>query len=127
MLVSNLIIALNMLFVRISILALYHRLFAIYKTSKRLIYLGYGISLLIALPEFGVAIIRIVRCSTALGALTDSYCKQRPNSIMITTFTAVGVLTDIFIYSIAISRIRLVQVKRNKKVQLIVVFAMGLA
>jgi hypothetical protein len=123
---SNLIIAVNMLLVRISVLALYYRLFGIYETSKKFIYMGYSFSIIIAIPEIGVVIRRMVKCSTLLAAITDSYCSKRNVSIAVMAFTASGCLVDMFIYSIAISRLRNLHVSKLKRVQPTTVFAMGL-
>lgn len=123
---ANLIIAVSMLLVRISVLALYHRLFSIYETSKKLIYIGYVLSIINAIPEIGVVIGRMVKCTTITAALTDSYCSKRNISIAVTTFASVACLLDVFIYSIAISRLRSLHVNSHKKGQLTVIFAMGL-
>lgn len=123
---ANFIIAMNMLFVRISVLSLYQRLFGIYETSKRLIFIGYGISVLIAIPEMGVAIGRMVLCTEPTSALLVPYCSTGSISKAVVTFAIVGVATDIFIYSIAVVRLRLLHVNRNKKLQLVAVFSAGL-
>ena len=123
---ANLIISVNMLLVRISVLALYHRLFSIYESSKKFIYVGYGLSVLIAIPEIGVVIGRMVKCSELLSALTDSYCSKRNISIAVMTFAAAACLVDVFIYSIAIARLRGLHVNKTKRLQLTAVFGMGL-
>lgn len=123
---ANLVISLTMLSVRISVLALYHRLFGVYQSSKRLIRVGYILSVLIALPEIGNVIARMLKCSTILAAMTDSYCRTRSISIAVTVFAITGVITDVFIYSIPIMRLRTLRVNRNKKIQLAVIFALGL-
>jgi hypothetical protein len=127
MTVSNLIIAFNMLCVRLAILGLYHRIFNIYETSRKLICAGYFISVIIALPEMCNVIARMVECSSPIVAITVSYCNTRNSSISIVTFSILGVLADVFIYSIAIVRLRSLQVKRSKKIQLAVVFAVVFA
>lgn len=83
---ANLIIAVSMLLVRISVLALYHHLFSTYDTSKKFIHIGYFLSLLITVPETGVVNGRMVKCTTLLAALSDSYCSKRNISIAVTTF-----------------------------------------
>lgn len=123
---ANLIIAVNMLLVRIAVLALYHRLFSIYQSSKNFIYMGYFLSVLIAIPEIGVVIGRMVKCSSLLAGLTDSYCSKKNISIAVMTFAAAACIVDVFIYSIAIARLRGLHVNRNKRMQLTAVFAMGL-
>lgn len=122
---ANLIITMNMFFVRLSVLGLYHRLFKIYDTSRKLIYLGFIASVMMAIPEAGVAIGRMAKCHTVLAGLTVQYCNKKHTSIAVMTFAITACVLDVFIYSIAISRLRTLHVNRNKKLQLIVVFAMG--
>lgn len=119
----GLVMVINMFLVRISILGLYRQLFGMYKTSKRLIIVGYFISVLIALPEMGVIMGRMVECTNGVDA--PSYCDLRVVSITITTFAATGLIADVYIYSIALSRLRSLQVTISKKVQLTIIFAMG--
>ncbi len=123
---ANFIICLNMLFVRISILALYQQLFGIYDRSKKLIILGYFIVVLVALPELGVAAGRMKLCSNALAGVTLKYCFTKSISIAVITFAVVGVLVDVYIYSIAIFRLRALHISKKKKIQLGVVFGFGL-
>jgi hypothetical protein len=122
---ANLIITLNMFFVRLSVLGLYYRLFNVYEMSRRLIYVGFAASVIVTIPEAGVAIGRMVKCHTSLAGLTVKYCNKKNTSIAVMTFAIASCALDVFIYSIAISRLRLLHVKRNKKIQLIVVFALG--
>jgi len=126
MIASALIITLNMMFVRISVLAFYQRLFGVYETSTKLIYLGYFISVLIAIPEVSVAIARMFRCSDVVAGVTVPFCTKQRSQIPVMTFAIAGVITDIFIYSIAIHRLRQLRVKNSKKFQLATVFGIGL-
>ena len=87
-------------------------------------------SLIIALPEFGVAIGRMVLCTKItngipLTALTTPYCFVRGVSIAVASFVTVGVIVDTYIYSIAFVRLRELHVSRSKKIQLILIFAVG--
>ncbi|KAF2702970.1 hypothetical protein K504DRAFT_495844 [Pleomassaria siparia CBS 279.74] len=123
---ANLVISLNMLFTRLAILALYQRLFEVYSTSRKLIYFGYFVSVLIAVPEVGNVIGRMVKCTTFLAGIRVRYCTQRHISIAVMAFAIAGLLTDILIYSIAIFRLRILHVNNTKKIQLTAIFAVGL-
>lgn len=122
---ANLIITVNMLFVRLSVLGLYYRLFHVYEASRRLIYVGFIATFVMAIPEAGVAIGRMVKCHTTLAGLTVEYCSKKSTSQAVMAFAIIACVLDVFIYSIAIWRLRTLHVGRNKKVQLVVVFAMG--
>jgi hypothetical protein len=88
-------------------------------------YVGCFLSLLVAIPEIGVVIGRTVNCSTLLAA-PDSYCSKRNISIAFMTFTVVASFVDVFIYSIAIARLRGLHVNKTKRVQATAVFSMCL-
>ncbi|KAF2019661.1 hypothetical protein BU24DRAFT_489572 [Aaosphaeria arxii CBS 175.79] len=122
---ANLIVSINMFLVRVSVLALYHRLFEVYHTSRKLIYVGYVLSVLIVVPEVGVSIARMAKCNTFIASMMDPYCGAESTSAPVIAFAVAGVLTDLFIYSIAITRVRNLQVNRTKKYYLCFVFAMG--
>lgn len=115
-----------MLLVRISILALYHRLFGVCETSKLLVRIGFFLTVLVAVPELGVAIARMIQCQSLVANLTVQICRKKAISTVVMTHAIAGCFVDIFIYSIAISRLRHLRVKRNKKIQVIVIFALGL-
>jgi hypothetical protein len=124
---ANFIICINMTFVRISILALYQRLFGVYEMSKKLIIAGYGITVFLALAELSVVIGRMNLCTTPLAGITVKYCFTSSISIAVITFAITGLLLDVYIYSIAIFRLQMLQVTRHKKAQLIILFGFGLA
>lgn len=114
-----------MLLVRISTLGLYRRLFGVYETSKKLIIVGYFFSALMAPPEICVYVLvrRMALCTNRIG--TGPICSVRDFSIAQTTLAAFGLIADTFIYSIALLRLQSLQVTRGKKIQLIIVFALG--
>ncbi|KAF2875751.1 hypothetical protein BDV95DRAFT_562494 [Massariosphaeria phaeospora] len=123
---SGIALTTHMCLVRISVLALYQRIFYIHQTSRRLIYIGYGICTIVAIADLGLVIARMVKCS-GLKAISEPFCRAKSNSTGLTTIATAYVLTDLFIYMIAIGRLRTLQVNRTKKIHLTVLFAVGLA
>lgn len=94
-----------------------------YESSTKLILVGYFVSVLIALPEIGVGIGRM-KCTNSYASITVQLCRTRNIGIVVATFDIVGLITDVYIYSIATIRVRSLQVKTGK-IQLTVGFALG--
>ena len=124
---TNIPFIVNLAFVRLSVLNLYHHLFGFYRLSKQLIVGGYIGTALVALPDLGVTFGRIKLCGSpgAANYLVE-FCSPSSINIAILTFGIAGVLVDVYIYSIALFRLRTLQVKKEKKMQLMILFGFGL-
>jgi hypothetical protein len=111
--------------IKISILILYKRLFGIYATSRRLVYIGITTVVLITIPACGVAISRSVGCD-GIEALTRSLCHTQNVSIVVTVFGVCNTVTDLYTLIIPINRILKLHVSSKRKLGLLAIFVGGL-
>lgn len=56
----------------------------------------------------------------------EGYCSTKNISICLIYISSIWMLVDSYIYSIALSRLRKLQVKRQKRIQLMTLFGFGL-
>lgn len=112
--------------IKISILILYKRLFGIYDTSRRLVYIGIAMVILITIPACGVAIARSVRCD-GIEALTRSLCKTQNVSTVLTIFSVCNMVTDLYTLIIPINRILKLHIDLKRKLGVFAIFVGGSA
>lgn len=124
---TNALVIVHLAFVRLAVLNMYQRLFGVYQLSRYLISVGYvGIALL-TLSDLGVTIGRATVCiNPGVANIYVSFCRFRSANIAVVTFSVAGVVLDVYIYSIALYRLRTLQVKRGKKLQLMALFGSGM-
>lgn len=117
-----------MYFVKMSLLFLYYRLFKVYTTSRKLIYVGMFMCTLITLPYVGIAISRVVVCSSFKINLEHlTYCYTKPVNTSVVTFSTANVINDFYILLIPIMRVRGLHVDSRSKIGLAAIFMVGLA
>jgi hypothetical protein len=114
--------------VKLSILLLYYRLFAVYASSRKLVYGGVFIITLITLPYIAVAIARTVVCAGFRVVLEHlTFCYTRPVNTSIVAFGAANMISDFYILAIPISRVRRLHINQKAKLGLLTVFLVGFA
>jgi hypothetical protein len=124
--VSHYVVLVNMVFIRLAILSLYQRLFGMYRITLRLVYAGYVTIALVALPEFGVAVGRTALCNTSTAPRDATFCSVRNINIALISATTSWMLVDVYIYSISLSRLRILHIQSCRRIQLMMLFGFGL-
>lgn len=122
---SNLLTCINIFCVRLAVLGLYQRMFSIYDTSRRLIYVGYALIVVALIPDLTIALARMTQCSGLINPTKTDLCGAQNLNIALLTFSVFGVLLDVYIYSLAIFRLRVLQVEKLKRLQLMCLLALG--
>lgn len=114
---SHYVVLVNVVIIRLAILSLYQRLFGMYKITLRLVYAGYVITALVALPEFGVAVGRTALCKTSTAPRDATFCSVRNINIALISTTTYWMLVDTYIYSIALFLLRILHIPANDAVR----------
>jgi hypothetical protein len=110
--------------VKLSILALFHRIFNVSKSSRILIYVGVTFCTIITIPFFGVAISRNALCNGA-SAVNQSVCQPKTTSLTTTIYSALNILSDFYILFIPIRQLKGLHMNRHRKMGLIALFMVG--
>jgi hypothetical protein len=108
-------------FVKLSILALFWRLFNVDKASRILIYVGIAFSTIITIPFLGVAISRNVRC-TGPSAQFESVCHANITSATNAIYSALNVVSDFYLLFIPMRQLNSLHVSKRRKMGLIALF-----
>jgi hypothetical protein len=115
-------------FVKMSLLFLYYRLFSVYASSRKLIYGGIFMCTLITLPYIGIAISRVVVCSSFKINLEHlTYCYTKPVNTAVLVFGVANVINDFYILAIPMLRVKSLHVESRAKIGLVAIFLVGLA
>lgn len=111
-------------FVKLSLLALFRRLFDVYRTSRILVYVGVAFCTVITIPFLGVAITRNVQC-TVPDAMLHAVCHPETASITIVIYSALNVVSDFYILFIPIRQLKSLNMDKRRKMGLIALFMVG--
>ncbi|KAF2469382.1 uncharacterized protein BDR25DRAFT_304490 [Lindgomyces ingoldianus] len=123
----DIIYGIVMYFIKMSLLLLYYRLFQVYSSSRKLVLGGIFMCTLISLPYVGVAISRVVICSSFKVNLEHlTYCYTKPVNTAVATFGAANVISDFYILTIPIARVRSLSIDSRAKMGLAAIFTVGL-
>ncbi|PVH99411.1 hypothetical protein DM02DRAFT_656464 [Periconia macrospinosa] len=110
--------------VKLSILALFYRLFNASKSARILVYFGLAFCTIITIPFFGVAVSRNVRCNGPK-ALSEPVCLAKTTSLTTVIYSALNVVSDFYILLIPIRQLQGLHMQRRRKMGLIVLFMVG--
>ncbi|KAF2444071.1 hypothetical protein P171DRAFT_25331 [Karstenula rhodostoma CBS 690.94] len=112
--------------IKFSILLLYHRLFAIYAVSKRLIIVGYTSISLIMAGTLGNSIARVTVCTNIQTASTIPFCSGKNVNIVLIVVAVLNAVADFYILVIPVHRVAKIHTLRKKKAGVLVIFLGGL-
>ncbi|KAL1612154.1 hypothetical protein SLS60_000378 [Paraconiothyrium brasiliense] len=111
-------------FVKLSLLALFHRLFSVSKSSRILVYVGVAFCTIITIPFFGVAITRTVRCAGP-NVLNEAVCHAKITGLTNVLYSALNVVSDFYILLIPMRQLKGLHMNKHRKIGLIALFMIG--
>jgi hypothetical protein len=120
----DIIYAVTIYIIKLSLLISFHRLFWVYPLAVRFIYIGFVLVTLISIPHLGISIVQVVWCS-GVSALTTTICKNRIVDTTNMIFGGLAVATDCFILAIPMCLVRTPHMRKGQKVGVFAVFAAG--
>lgn len=111
-------------FVKLSILALFYRIFNVSNASRILIWIDIVFCTIITIPFLGVAISRNFRCNGPQ-AVFESVCHANITSLTTVLYSVLNVVSDFYILFIPIRQVKSLHIKRHRNMGLIAVFMVG--
>ena len=121
----DMVYVLAIFLVKVSILLLYHRLFAVYNSSKRLIIGGYAFVAFIMAGTLGNSIARITTCTDIQRAMAVPFCSGKNVNIVLILVAVLNALADFYILAIPVHRVVQMRISRTKKLGILVIFLGG--
>lgn len=112
--------------VKVSILLLYHRLFAIYPISRRLILIGYFFVTFVMICTLANSIARVTTCTNIQKAMVTPFCSGENVNIVLIVVAVLNSIADFYILAIPIHRVATMHISLPKKFGVLVIFLNGL-